>query len=303
MIEMHLLQRIQAPLDRRTATAGLTAMLLGAGVLLGGCGTSSAPRAADPVSRAAYVSTQEAGMRFTLSLQLARSNPSQSFTITGSGYAARGGHGASMTMNFSGIPGATGFPSGGHGVQAVFLYPTVYMRLPFLADKMPEGKSWIEVDMSKVVQATHGAIPQAFGIGQIDPTQFLQYLQAGSGEVRKLGTQQLYGTSTTHYQVKLQLPSVLSKLPAQERTAARPLLEHIANGGSIPFDVWVDGKGRVRQLQISLQITGSMASGSALVTIGFTAYGPVPAVTLPPESEVVNLTGLLSNGLAGTLSG
>lgn len=297
-------QRSTATRNRIASVLGLAAALLCTALLLGGCGSSSPSVASDAVARAAYVSSQEAGMRFTLDLRLSYTSLSQYFTITGSGYAGQGGHSSKLAMNFSGIPGATGMPTGGRGVEAVFLYPTVYMRVPFLTDKLPEGKSWLKIDMAKVAQANHGApVPQALGIGQVDPTQLLQYLKASAGHIQKLGTEQLYGASTTHYQATLQLAAVLKQLPPQQRTAARPLLQHIGNAGAIPIDVWVDGKGRVRRVQMSLNVAGPTATGSATVTVDFTEYGAVPAVTPPPEGEVVNLTSLLTNGLAGAFSG
>lgn len=303
MTEVRLLQRVRKPLNRGVAALGLAAALLAPPAVLAGCGSSS-PATTDPVARAAYVSSREEGMRLTLNLHLSRSSPAQSFSITGNGYAGPGGHEASMTMNFSGIPGAGGLPSEGHGVQAIYMYPTVYLRMPFIADKLPEGKAWLEIELAKVLNANHGAsIPQALGIGQIDPTQLLEYLKTSSGQVRNLGTQRLYGTSTTHYQVKLQLSSVLAKLPVESRLAARSLLQHIGNAGGIPFDVWVDGKGRVRQVQISLAITGATATGAATVTVGFTGYGAVPAVKPPAASEVLNLTNMLSGGFLSSLAG
>lgn len=293
-------RRVKAAVPRTIAALGLSA------ALIGGCGSSSSSSSSsgqDAVARAAYVSAHEAGTRFTLNLQLTR-GPSQSFAITGSGYAGQGGHAVKMSMNFSGIPGATGLPTGGQGVEAVFLYPTVYMRLPFLSDKLPEGKSWLKIDMSKVVKATGSTpVPQALDIGQVDPTQFLQYLKASSGNIQRLGSEKLYGVSTTHYQATLQLADVLKRLPPESRAAARPLLQHVGNAGAIPIGVWIDGKGRVRKIQMSLNIAGPTASGSATVTVGYTAYGPVPPVSPPAEGEVFNLTSLLTNGLASAFSG
>lgn len=303
MIEVRL-QRSTPRRNRIVSVLSLTVALFCTALPLSGCGSSSPPAGTGAVARAAYVSSHEAGMRFTLELRLSHADLSQSFTITGSGYANQGGHSARMAMNFSGVPGATEMASGGRGVEAVFLYPTVYMRLPFLADKLPEGRSWMKIDMSKVVQATHGTpVPQALGIGQVDPAQLLQYLKASAGQLQKLGTEELYGVSTTHYKATLQLAAVLRQLPAPQRTAARPLLQHVGNAGAIPIDVWVDGEGRVRRVQMALNIAGPTASGSATVTVGFTEYGPVPAVTPPAETEVVNLTSLLTNGLASAFSG
>ncbi len=296
------LQRLRKPVNRGLAACGALAALLSP-LALGACGTS-ASSAPNPVARAAHISTSEEGMRFTLDVHLSRPHPEQGFSITGNGYAGPGGHSASVNMDFSGIPGAGGLLSRGHGVQAVYVYPTMYLRMPFIADKLPEGKSWLEVELGEVLNATHAtSVPQALGIGQIDPAQILQYLKASSGQVRDLGTQRLYGLSTTHYQVRLRLPSVLARLPASSRSAAKALLQHVGNASAIPFDVWVDGRGRVRRVQISLAVQGMTATGKATVTVGFTSYGPVPAVAPPPAGEVVNITGMLSSGLLGSLTG
>src|ERR1700739_810209 len=144
MVEVRLLQRVRKPLNRGIAAFGVAAVLLACVGLIAGCGSSSSSATTDPVSRAAYLSSRQEGVRFTLTLQLRRSSPAQSFAITGSGYARPGARSASMKMDFSGIPGASGLLSGGHGVQAVYAYPTVYLRMPFIADKLPEGKSWLE---------------------------------------------------------------------------------------------------------------------------------------------------------------
>ncbi len=118
-----------------------------------------------------------------------------------------------------------------------------------------------------------------------------------------MAANRLYGVTTTHYQANLQLAAVLKQLPSESRTAARPLLQHIGNAGAIPIGVWIDGKGRVRKIQMSLNIAGPTASGAATVTVGYTSYGPVPPVSPPAEGEVVDLTSLLTNGLAGAFSG
>src|SRR5580700_2630376 len=112
-------QRSTTTRNRIASVLGLAAALLCTTLLLGGCGSSSPSVASDAVARAAYVSSQEAGMRFTLDLRLSYASLSQTFTITGSGYAGQGGHSSKLAMNFSGIPGATGMPTGGRGVEAV----------------------------------------------------------------------------------------------------------------------------------------------------------------------------------------
>jgi hypothetical protein len=187
-------------------------------------------------------------------------------------------------------------------VEAVFIYPRLYMRMPFLADKLPEGKSWMKIDMSKLAGATgSGSLPQALSLGQAEPTQFLMYLRASSGQVRKIGAQPLDGASTTHYRTTLRLSSVLGRLPLGDRAAAKTMLSHAGGAGSVPIDVWIDKQRRVRRIQMSLELAGAV-SGPATIAIEFTNYGPVPTISAPKESEVVDLTGIVpSIGASGGL--
>jgi hypothetical protein len=268
--------------------------LLGGGAFISGCGSSET---LDPVAKAANLSSQQQGVRFTLQMALSSPALPSGFTITGNGYA-NGSKAGRISLDLSQVPGLSAVAGGsGATVETVYTYPTVYMHMPFLADKLPEGKSWMKLDLSKVTEALGGSpLPQAFSLGQADPSQFLQYLKASSGEVTKVGTQQLYHTSTTQYQATLQLSHVLQDLPESERTAAKAMLQHVGSDGSIPVSVWIDTQGRVRRMQIALNVAGAAASGSATVTVGFTQYGPVPSITPPPDSEVTDLTSLLSTG-------
>jgi hypothetical protein len=287
-------QRLTARFWQIIAAIAAGAALLGGGALIAGCGASET---LDPVAKAADLSSKQQGVRFTLQMQLSSPLMPGGFTISGSGYANASKEGR-VSIDLSQVPGLAAIAGGGSAtIETVYLYPTVYMHMPFLADKLPEGKSWMKLDLSKITQAAGGSsLPQAFSLGQADPTQFLQYLKASSGQVKKVGSQQLYGTSTNEYETTLQLSRVLEKLPASDRTAAEQMLQHVGNDGSIPVNVWIDPQGRVRQLQMALDVSGAAASGSATVTVGFTAYGPVPAISPPPESEVTDLTSMLSSG-------
>lgn len=289
-------QRVRSKLGATLAAVAVGAALLCASALVAGCGTSAT---LDPVARAANLSSQQPGVRFTLAMQLSSPQLPGGFEITGSGYANGAQKAARMDIDLSKVPGMSALASAGSGtLEAVFLYPIVYMHMPFLAGKLPEGKTWIKLDMAKLTKALgSGSIPQAFSLGQADPGQFLQYLRASSGQVRKVGTQQLYGVSTTEYESSLQLSHVLERLPEVDRPAASGMLQHIGHDGSIPVQTWIDAQGRVRQVRMSLNVSGSAVSGSAEVTMGFASYGEVPAISPPSEGEVVDLTSLLSPGL------
>ncbi len=287
---------IQVPLQRPTSRLGSRLPRSGFRRIFAAVAALAA--LLDPVARAADLSSRQQGVRFTLQMQLSSPMLPGGFTISGGGYANASKAGR-VSIDLSQVPGLSAVAGGGSAtVETVYLYPTVYMHIPFLADKLPEGKSWMKLDLSKITQTLGGSsLPQAFSLGQADPTQFLQYLRASSGQVERVGTQQLYGTSTTQYRTTLQLSRVLEELPSSDRTAAEQMLQHVGNDGAIPVNVWIDPQGRVRRLQLALDVSGATASGSATVTVGFTEYGPVPAISPPPADEVIDLTSLLSSGL------
>jgi hypothetical protein len=290
--------RRRLPMRPRRALAALaaSAALVGGGTLIAGCGSSAS---LDPVARAAEVSAKQAGVRFTLEMQLSSPQLPSGFAIRGSGYANQAQKSGRLSIDLSGIPGLSSFAAGGARIEAVFLDPVVYMHMPFLAGKLPQGKTWMKLDVSKASKALGGgSMPSAFSLGQSDPTQFLQYLRASSGEVRKAGVQQLDGVQTTRYVATLQLSRVLEKLPAADRAAEQTLLQHVGVDGAIPVEVWVDTQHRVRRVQMSIDVSAATASGSATVTVNFTSYGAVPAISAPPAGEVADLTSMFSSRLA-----
>lgn len=294
-------RRLTPRLSRAFAALAAIATLLGGCTLIAGCGSSAS---LDPVARAAEVSEKQAGVRFTLEMQLSSPQLPSGFTIDGSGYANQAQKSGRFSIDLSGIPGLSSLAAGGARIEAVFLDPVIYMHMPFLAGKLPQGKTWIKLDTAKAAKALGGSMPQALSFGQTDPTQFLQYLRASSGEVRRAGTQQLDGVRTTRYVATLQLSRVLEQLPAADRAAEQTLLQHAGVEGEIPVEVWVDTQGRVRRVLMSIDVSGAgPASDSLTVTVNFTSYGPVPAISPPPAGEVADLTSMLTSGLAGLHAG
>lgn len=290
-------QRLKSPLRKAIAVGLTAAAVAGGGASISGCGSSAT---VDPVASAADLSSREAGIRFALQVKLTPSGLSQlapglsrSISITAHGYVDQPERAARTSIDFAGVPQMSALPGGGSGMEVVFIYPTLYMRMPFLADKLPEGKSWMKVDMAKLIRAGGGSIPQALSLGQADPTQFLQYLRASSGQIRRLGSQQLDGVPTVRYRTTLQLSSLLARLPLADRAAAATMLSHAGGSGSVPIDVWIDQQRRVRRVQMSLKLAGGAVNGPATIAIDFTSYEPVPTIHPPKESEVVDLTGLV----------
>jgi hypothetical protein len=299
-------KRSYTKLTRVLAALGALAAIGAGGVAVSGCGASAT---LDPIARAAEISSQQSGAKFSLTTQLASSAlPGGGFSITANGYLDEHDRSGEMTMDLSGIPGASALPGGGAGtVQMIFQYPVIYMNLPFLAGKLPEGKTWMEIDLSKAAQADGIDLSQLSSLDETDPTQFLEYLRASSGGVTTVGHETVDGVPTTHYHATLQLSDILARLPSSAQAAAKAALEKLSDTGAIPVDVWVDAQGRVRRIQLSIGVSvPAGASGSATgpisvsgtTTMNFTSYGPVPPVAPPSSSEVFDATSLAAAGLA-----
>ncbi|MGH2854315.1 MAG: hypothetical protein ACRDLF_09020 [Solirubrobacteraceae bacterium] len=299
-------RRANRKLAKALAALGALAAVAAGGVAVSGCGASAT---LDPIARAAEVTSQQAGARIKLTMQLSSPALPSGYSITANGYFDERNRSGEMSMDLSNIPGASALPGGGAGtVQMVFQYPVIYMDMPFLAGKLPEGKTWMKLDLTKAAQAAGIDLSQLSSLNQSDPTQFLEYLRASSGGVVKVGSEPADGVPTTHYQATLQLSSILGRLPASAQAAAKAALEQLGNAGAIPVDVWVDAQGRVRRMQLTIAANvpagtdggapGAATGVSSTITIDFTSYGPVPPVVPPPAGEVFDASAMAAAGIA-----
>ncbi len=273
------------------ALAAVGALLAGA-VAMSGCGASAT---LDPIARAAEISSQQAGAHITMTMQFSGAAlPSGGYSIAANGWVDYKDHDGDLTMDMSQVPGISSLPGNGQ-MQMIMLYPTVYMNMPFLAGKLPAGKTWMKLDFSKLMQAD-GVNTSSFpSLDQSDPTQFLAYLRASSGNVVKLGQETVDGVPTTHYSATIPLSHILEHLTGPEQTAVKGMIEKLGSSAGMPAEVWVDAQGRVRRLQLLVSL-GGVSTG---ITMDFTSYGSGPAIVPPPASEVFDASSLVASGLPG----
>jgi hypothetical protein len=305
------IERADSRTGKALATLGVVAALAVGGAAVSGCGASEA---LDPIARAAEVTSQQEGARISLTMQLSSAAmPGGGFKITASGYFDNRDRSGEMSMDLSGIPGASALPEGGAGtVQMIFQYPVIYMNMPFLAGELPEGKTWMELNLSKAASAAGVELPQLSSLDQDDPTQFLEYLRASSGGVSTVGSEALDGVPTTHYRATLQLSSILDRVPSSQQAAVKAALEKLGDVGGIPVDVWVDAQGRVRRMQLSIAASApagtaggvaGTAVGDGTITIDFTSYGSIPPIVPPPSSQVFDASSMAAAGIAQAQGG
>lgn len=299
--------RVNPKTAKSWAALCVAVALAAAGVAVSGCGASAT---LDPIARAAEVTSQQEGARISLTTQFSSAAlPGGGFKITANGYIDERDRSGEMNIDLSGFPGASALPGGGTGnLRMIFQYPVIYMSVPFLAGKLPEGKTWMKLDLTKAASAAGVDLSGLSSLNQTDPTQFLEYLRASSGGVSTVGSETLDGVPTTHYRGTLQLSSILDRLPSSQQSAAKAALEKLGDAGAIPVDVWVDAQQRVRRMQMSLGAgapagtpggTAGAAGVNGTIAIDYTSYGAVPPIVPPPAGEVFDASSMAAAGIAG----
>lgn len=286
---MKATQALCAVIAAGTLSAGAAA--------ISGCGASAT---VDPVAQAAQTTQQLPGARVRISEQFSTAALPQAITITGAGFINQRARSGQLDFDLSHIPGVSSLP-GDKTVRFLFAYPVLYAHADLLRGHLPGGKSWIRVDLAQAGQAAGINLSQLTSTGASDPSQYLSYLRA-SGKVTKVGAATVNGASTTHYTAVIDLSRVVGRLPASERAAAQAgvaQLEKLAGTSSLPVSVWVDAHQRIRREQITmhLNLPGGSGALNGLITVDFLSFGPTPAITPPPTSQVYDASALAAAGL------
>ncbi len=125
-----------------------------------------------------------------------------------------------------------------------------------------------------------------------DPTSYADYLQGISDDVRVDGHETLRGVDTTRYMATVDLGRALTrtaKTPAQKALMQNAV--SLFGNLEIPVTAWVDGAGRLRKLNLTMNL--SAATGKQLgadaglqakigITMEFYDFGVPVAVAVPP---------------------
>lgn len=146
----------------------------------------------------------------------------------------------------------------------------VYMKIP--GKKAPGGQTWFGL-------TAPGA---AASVGAQDPLAMLTAL-GGSEEVEEVGTEEVNGVQTTHYEVDLDLAAV-SELSAKNGGGTLPL------GATDSLDeataeVWIDDQDLPRRMLMVLAGSGLSFRFSS----DFLDYGKPVEVTAPPAADVMQI--------------
>jgi hypothetical protein len=123
------------------------------------------------------------------------------------------------------------------------------------------------------------------GSGASDPTAALDYLRGVSGEVESQGTEPVRGVDTR----KLHADVDVGLAAQQVGGAARRGILALQQLGvtTIPVDVWIDDRGRLRREFAALDINQQGQQATMTITLELFDYGVPVDVEAPPDGQVV----------------
>lgn len=246
---------------------GITVALL----LCAACGSTGA---SDPVAAAAK-KTRDHGAAYTVAIDFTK------VSKTGGKYAGRGafdgGGNFTLNVNYKGMPI--------HAVAAAnpAKHVIVYMKSLAFAGQLPEDKSWVAVDMTRLVEqpgASTKALDAVESPGS-NPAQVLGMLSGASSATRKVGEDTVAGAHVVRYRVTIDLAKAAQEPGVAGREASQ--LERTAKAARIPVDVSVDDEGYVRAIDEHVRVTGKIA-------FTFPRLGEQKTIVAPPASDVFDVT-------------
>jgi hypothetical protein len=202
-----------------------------------------------------------------------------------------------LSMGVSELPGGGALDGGGGKVEQHMIFDgiTFYMRSPAFAPILPSGKKWLKFDLASAGKSAGIDLSSLTQGANQDPTQTLQYLKAAGGNVKRVGTETVRGTSTTHYTATVDFEKVPDTAPADERAAMRRSIQQIiklSGTKTVPIDVWVGDDGIARRIVSSYGSNVGGEHATVKQRIEMYDFGTKIDVKIPPDDETVDFSQL-----------
>jgi hypothetical protein len=230
----------------------------------------------DPVARAADTTASQSSEHVELTASATGADGTR-ISMSGSGDFQNNPQLGEMTLSFTSSRGSGSF-------REVVKDWTVYMTSSLFAGQLPDGKTWMSLDVKKAGNAA--GIDLTTFSGQ-SPGQALQQLKASANVVR-VGPTAIDGVTTTHYRAIVDL----SKVPDGNKIAQLTHVEYE------PVDVWIARDGLVRRMRLGYTVpAGSPGAGSVEMTMDLSRYGEPVYVSVPDASQTYDATAAAKNAL------
>lgn len=281
------------------ATGTLLAAGATAGVALGS--PSRAANNSTIVQKAVQKTSKVASGHFSFTVGITGGGTSTTgFSVGGTGGFDTKHQASTVTLNLGALASVLGGAAGGAPVPKTIGIVTIknvlYIHIPSVASQVTPGKEWLRFDSTSIPTSVTGGVKA----NQIDPQKALATLTA-SVSVHKLGSATVRKSSTTRYQVVVDVAKLVAILPKAQQAGELKTLK-TAGIKNFPIDVYIDGSGYVRRVAIALSNL-KVQKGSAPATIKLSVdlfdFGHSVHVTAPSASKTADGSKLLTQIVAG----
>lgn len=249
---------------------------------LAGCGADDLSNTIDPVAKAADVTSKagSAAVHFTATMSVG----GQSIPMTGTGVVAtRAPAQAQMTMTF---------PIAGNQMRMreVIVDRRMYMSGGPLEGKVPHGKTWMRIDLFKLL-AEQGFDTSRLDNGGASATQTLGFLRA-AGHSEKVGAETIDGVDVVHYHADIDMDKAARLIGDAHAQAF--MRKAIGSHRTESADVWIDTDDHVRRVKMDVPM---MQGNSMSMTMDLKDFGRPLHITAPPASDTFDATDRARRGM------
>ncbi|MFE7167229.1 hypothetical protein [Streptomyces sp. NPDC057616] len=176
-------------------------------------------------------------------------------------------------------------------MQARYLPDAYYAKMGDRFAQQAGGKHWIRYGYDDL--AALGGSSGAYLKDQMQnttPNQSVKLLLA-SGDVRKVGSEQVRGVDTTHYSGTVDVADLAGKNSSLSASQLAGLKKQLTQAGvtTETVDIWVDGK----DLLVKKVEKGRMSAGEYSQTAYYSDYGVKASAERPPAGDTEDFRQLL----------
>lgn len=238
------------------------------------------------IAQAAEKTSAAESARMAMSMNM--TGGAQELTISAEGALEFPTQKMTMTMDL----GDMGAQMGIESMEMISDGETLYMKFPN-HEQLQLPTPWMKVNLAEAA-----GIPGMESLTQMnnnDPSKSMEVLRGVSDEVEEVGTEDVRGTSTTHYKTTIDIDKALEEVPEDSREDVEKMFDTFG-AETIPMEIWLDEDGLLRRQKLTLDLTqveGAAAAGPDAPTemvMDFELYefGAPVDVQPPPASEVTD---------------
>ncbi|MDQ1433036.1 MAG: hypothetical protein QOF40_3638 [Actinomycetota bacterium] len=268
---------------RQLALAGVVVALAVSAAACGSGGGGGDVAVSIKTLKAAATNTQSAkSTSFSVTMKL--SAPGRQVEIGGAGVTTADGKHGKITLGVSSVG----------SLEERITPDGIYMDfggISKLASELPAGKRWVFLSYDAISRQTGTDLRSLVDQSQSsNPKQGLEYLQATSGDVTKVGDDEVGNLHATHYRTTIDY----TKFANEKLAGAKPeVRDRIAALGKVPADVWINDSDRVVKTHYAIDASAFGArSGTADMTMVITGFDDPVDVQAPPVDQTIDAASL-----------